>query len=302
MAEKTALYEFDPVNGQISRTVHVRDAVNEDWEALAADSLYIYIGDIGNNAGNRDSLSIYRVSWVDFQQSDTVNAERIQFKMAEQPPAPLPPNANAYDAEALISWNNELVLFTKNWTLQKSYIYRLPKSPGRYLVQRSDSLNTSFWITGATVRNKDVFLIGYGLTGVKLLHLQNIGSSFSTAVRSQHAVVLSGSIQCEAIAFADTFHFTTEAFNGDPAAYYSDATALHQREVSLPLLLLTPNFGPGPYTLQRKMEQVQVFNAHGQRVNHHLIDKQLHINASPGFYWIHTLSGSRSYLQKIVKW
>ena len=33
---------------------------NTDWEEISQDKDFIYIGDIGNNSGNRDDLKIYR--------------------------------------------------------------------------------------------------------------------------------------------------------------------------------------------------------------------------------------------------
>ena len=55
------LYALDTTNGQIVQRIAIANAVNIDWESLADDDQYIYIGDFGNNSGNRDDLSIYRV-------------------------------------------------------------------------------------------------------------------------------------------------------------------------------------------------------------------------------------------------
>ena len=47
------LYEIDTITGNITRTVSVSNATNIDWEDIAQDDTYIYIGDFGNNNGTR---------------------------------------------------------------------------------------------------------------------------------------------------------------------------------------------------------------------------------------------------------
>ena len=50
---ENTLYEFDISTGNISGAVNIDNSVNIDWEDIACDSDYIYIGDFGNNNGNR---------------------------------------------------------------------------------------------------------------------------------------------------------------------------------------------------------------------------------------------------------
>ncbi len=56
-----ALYEINTGTGNISRTVTIQNATNVDWEDICTDNDYIYIGDFGNNNGNRTNLKIYKV-------------------------------------------------------------------------------------------------------------------------------------------------------------------------------------------------------------------------------------------------
>jgi len=53
------LYEINSVNGSITRTITISNATNIDWEDIAQDDTYIYIGDIGNNSGSRTDLKFY---------------------------------------------------------------------------------------------------------------------------------------------------------------------------------------------------------------------------------------------------
>src|SRR5690606_14700262 len=55
---KAELYEVNPTTGAITRTVEITNATNGDWEDIAQDSTHIYIGDIGNNSGDRTDLKI----------------------------------------------------------------------------------------------------------------------------------------------------------------------------------------------------------------------------------------------------
>ena len=56
---KAELYEIDATMGKVTRTVNITNAENVDWEDIGQDGTHIYIGDIGNNSGNRTNLKIY---------------------------------------------------------------------------------------------------------------------------------------------------------------------------------------------------------------------------------------------------
>lgn len=55
------LYELDSLNGNLLRTINITNATNVDWEDIAEDNTHIYIGDFGNNNGNRTDLKIYKI-------------------------------------------------------------------------------------------------------------------------------------------------------------------------------------------------------------------------------------------------
>ena len=72
-----SLYEIDIVNGEVIRTVDIINATNYDWEDITTDFTLIYIGDFGNNYGNRQDLLIYKISISDFLNTsdNAVSAE-----------------------------------------------------------------------------------------------------------------------------------------------------------------------------------------------------------------------------------
>jgi hypothetical protein len=61
------LYEINASTGAVLRTVAITNATNVDWEDIAQDALYIYIGDIGNNFGNRTDLK-----YIKFRKKTTM--------------------------------------------------------------------------------------------------------------------------------------------------------------------------------------------------------------------------------------
>lgn len=54
------LYAYNN-KGEIKKEVEIANAKNIDWEDLTGDQDYIYIGDFGNNFGNRKDLRVLRL-------------------------------------------------------------------------------------------------------------------------------------------------------------------------------------------------------------------------------------------------
>lgn len=73
------LYELDTNSRVITRTVTVTNATNVDWEDITQDNTSIYIGDIGNNNGDRNDLKIYKINKSDYLISNNVTAEIINL-------------------------------------------------------------------------------------------------------------------------------------------------------------------------------------------------------------------------------
>ena len=49
------------LDGQHLQSWPIANALNLDWEALALSPTSVFIGDVGNNMGNRSTLAIYRI-------------------------------------------------------------------------------------------------------------------------------------------------------------------------------------------------------------------------------------------------
>lgn len=203
-AGEAALHELDTLTGDIARTVVIENAINTDWEDICNDSTYIYIGDIGNNNGNRTDLRIYRILISDFLNTpnDTVLADTIEFSYADQMNFDAAPYVTNFDAEALIAYEGNLYVFTKNWGNMRSNIYRLPNQPGTYSVARVDSIDPQCLITGATYNtfSNSILLSGHVLSFF-VIEISNFTAGiFSSGLINIHAVEQIGSLQVEGIA------------------------------------------------------------------------------------------------------
>lgn len=151
--------------GKVQRRVYVKDAINSDWEALATDDAYLYIGDIGNNRSDRTNLSVYRLTKERLQDQDTVTAERISFAYAEQTDK----SQRNFDAEALFLMHDTLWIVAKKRRFFQRYseVYAVPRTPGNYSLKADSRLKTGMgsWLlksaTGADAHGDTLVICTY---------------------------------------------------------------------------------------------------------------------------------------------
>jgi hypothetical protein len=201
------IYKFDTLTGKIKQTITIENAVNIDWEDITQDSRFIYIGDFGNNSGNRRDLSIYRIakSRIPADGDARLMPELIYFKYSDQTDFSYAFNNNNYDCEAMASSGDSLYLFSKRWRDHKSMMYVLPKNPGKWVAQKRDSLDAHALITGATISNslKEVALIGYNKsTPVMWLLYDYRGSGFIKGLKQRIKFTGQTGAQTEGIAYS----------------------------------------------------------------------------------------------------
>lgn len=156
------LYEIDTVSLEITRTVTIANATNIDWEDIAQDDTYIYIGDFGNFNGDRRDLTIYRILKNTYDAMNLVTADRIDFSYSDQINFNSTTNSD-WDAEALFVHNNRLVVLTKQWQRNATTAYIIPNEPGEVVAERLDSYESEGLVTGATfdISSNTLFLTGY---------------------------------------------------------------------------------------------------------------------------------------------
>jgi hypothetical protein len=159
------IYKIDSSTGTILQTAKVENFPNIDWEDITADSLYIYIGDFGNNHGNRKDLKIIRIKKADLRVRDAivkVKGEAINFSYSDQMNF-VKASRTDYDCESVISIGHFLYLFTKNGVDLKTRCYKIPNLPGTYKISPKSSFDTKGKITAAAYNpdTKEVSLLGY---------------------------------------------------------------------------------------------------------------------------------------------
>jgi hypothetical protein len=162
---EAALYSFDRNTGEVKQVVRIENGENDDWESLASSDKQIFIGDFGNNRGNRKNLGIYILDKSDIpvEGDITLRAEQIEFSYPGQVNFTFGMNNNPYDCEAFIWFGDSLFLFSKDWVTRKTKVYALPARPGIYSAELVDSFAVECLVTGADIsRNmKKLVLLGY---------------------------------------------------------------------------------------------------------------------------------------------
>ncbi|SHH36651.1 hypothetical protein [Flavobacterium defluvii] len=167
------IYGLDSL-GKIRKKIVLEKAVNHDWEEISQDSLYVYIGDFGNNfKGNRKDLNILKIEKKSFLEQNPV-IEKISFLYADQNDfSAQSPNSTDFDCEAFIVSKDSIYLFSKQWKSSKTNIYVLPNQPGNYIAKFKETLDTKGLVTGAVFfeKKKILALCGYSKTGRSFLYL-----------------------------------------------------------------------------------------------------------------------------------
>lgn len=169
----TALYGMDTA-GVIQKEILIKKTTNTNWEDMAQDSLYFYIGDFGNNvSGNRKDLHILRVEKESLAQ-DTQKTDTLSFSYSDQTDfRKSKSNTTNFDCEAFVVADDSIYLFTKQWKHKRTAVYALPKIPGIHVAQLKESYNVKGLITGATYvpHKKIIALCGYSNTLSPFIYL-----------------------------------------------------------------------------------------------------------------------------------
>lgn len=152
------VFEIDKADGSII-SVWPTGLRNIDWEAIAADRTYLYIGDIGNNAGTRKDLSIHQVRIAD---TGVVVESEIPFYYPEQKDFTSKNLDTNFDAEAMIFLNGKLHIFTKEWRSKATTHYVIDPTISEAQPARSvEKYPVGFTVTDASYYDGKLYLIGY---------------------------------------------------------------------------------------------------------------------------------------------
>ena len=327
-----AIYKFDASTGKIKQIVYI-DKAHSDWEDIAEDSTYIFIGEFGNNNGTRKDLKVYRIKKADISTTkfiDTVSAETIEFSYPDQTDFTSSSTHN-FDCEAMLAFGDSLYLFSKNRGDFKTKLYALPKTPGTYSAYLKDSFDVDGQITGADIAtNGEVALIGYDLRptlGASFIWLiwDYSGSDFFSG--NKRRIDLGNSLangQTEGIMYYDDYkgYVSAEKTSLTPVKLSEYETHTWTRDTMTGLFehtgTMTFGFGilPNPAAKQvllnfygvpavKKLE-VEMYDSIGQLVyrKRHSVSDIMHkidvTKFAPGQYYVHVAAGGAELVKPLI--
>lgn len=153
------LYKLDTLTGESPDYIWLWGVVNRNWEEIAQDEDYIYVGDFGNNSGNREDLHILRIDKLSLE-SGRPSIDSISFTYSDQLSFTSPGlNQTEFDCEAFVVSSDSIYLFTKQWRSGFTSQYVLPKLPGSYVAQKRAEFDTQGQVTGATYLQQERLLV-----------------------------------------------------------------------------------------------------------------------------------------------
>ena len=207
------LYYFNQ-DGELLFKRMFNELKNNDWEDLTADEEFIYIADIGNNFDTRENLRIIKIPI----SSENNSYEIINFHYPEQVKFISIEKSSQYDAEGLITIDENLIIFTKNKLKKITEIYSVPKIAGTYEAKKIGSLNTQSIITGADYDSKTKLLALTGSLSFKgdeyyILKIKDFEPKNPINYQINMYEIPIGKTQVESIKIIDknTFWITSEA-------------------------------------------------------------------------------------------
>jgi hypothetical protein len=306
------LYEIDTLTGDISRTVVVGNATNIDWEDVCTDTDYIYIGDFGNNAGARTDLKLYKILISDFNSTlnDTVIAEVINFNFGNQVSFTPSLYTTNFDVEALISFEDSLYVFTKNWGNSETSYYAISKSPGSYSVNPKGTIDSQGMITGGVYNDlaNEILLCGYTFSQPFTIRIsQFLTDDFENGIIDKYNLnVGSSSIQIEGV-----YNFSEEGYYLSSESHSSGNSELLRLTKANDLgakynetnnIILYPNPTTDIlYVNSTKIVLIEIYNVLNQLV---MVtdDKEIDVSSlKTGVYVLHILEAkNKNTFQKII--
>jgi hypothetical protein len=160
---------------------------------------------------------------------DAVPAETINFSYSDQSSWVPNPDHSDFDCEAIIAYQGNLYLFSKDWGDHKTRMYELSDQPGTHVAQYQSTFDAQGLITAAEMFPNNVLVLqAYTSTlfPYTLLFQQFTGNAFFNGVSTK--LTWPGITQTEGVCFADTngIYISSEKlgfpFNYPATLYYLD--------------------------------------------------------------------------------
>lgn len=216
------IFQMDHHSGKILKTLKT-DLENKDWEAITSDSLHLFIGDFGNNAGSRKDLKIYKItldSVVRAQSSNNAQKDNqiISFFYPEQKDFATKAHHHNWDAESMVFIKGKIHLFTKEWKSKNTTHYIIdPEISENQPAQKYETYNIGYLVTDASYFDKKLYLIGYTKKTeifLTVFHEDENGKFFNSKSQKYYLGTATSLGQIEGIAVdQEGIYLTAEEFN-----------------------------------------------------------------------------------------
>lgn len=160
------VYEMSIESGDILREVDFENASARDWEDIAQDSQFIYVSDMGNNAGKRRDLAIYKTSKTDLLDgSDKADAFKLNITYPDRINFKPQAYKHNFDCEAILAFEDSLYIFSKNHLDKHCRFYTAANNLEEQTINLKDRFDTKGMVTGAAFDkdNQVLALLGYNL-------------------------------------------------------------------------------------------------------------------------------------------
>ncbi|MDT8401571.1 MAG: hypothetical protein RQ743_07745 [Bacteroidales bacterium] len=167
------IFKLDLASGTLEEKYRISNLRNKDWEELSISGAYLYIGDFGNNSGERRDLAIYRIRIDSLQYPDppvlTTGIEYLQQKNAK-----VHKRDNEWDCEAMTVTPDGIYCFSKNRKDLTTNIYHVSEGKNNIL-SPVDVFDAGFLVTGAYYHQggRSLYLCGYYKNETYLLQFKN---------------------------------------------------------------------------------------------------------------------------------
>lgn len=236
------IYGFNTQNGNIKIRIKIKDATNNDWEDIAQDSTYIYIGDFGNNNGSRKNLRILCIpkDKITKDEKQNLEAEIINFSYEDQVIFDYDYHETSFDCEAIIAFQSNIILFTKDWLNRNTQAYKIPAKPGNYKAKRISSFNINGLVTAADLSpdKTELIILGYKnympyIWIFENFTMDNIFSKQNLRIEMPNIY----NAQTEGIVFknADSVFFSCEKSLSKNSNFFYKNVVFHQQMFVLPV-------------------------------------------------------------------
>ena len=162
---KPILYALDTTTFEVVQKVTLSNAKNKDWEDVCTDGKTVFVGDFGNNNGNRKNLRIFTfpLSAIPDEGDASVTVDSIRFSFGDQTNFEKRRYEHDFDCEAMFTSEDYLYLLSKGWETGTTRLYRLPKTAGNHVAEVVNGFDSQGLITGADYdrENRIMVVVGY---------------------------------------------------------------------------------------------------------------------------------------------